>query len=360
MPLEDIYRQMLVDAGYSFDKYDIGGAGGSVQIDPIWMYDYYDAVVWFTGPRFAAHLFDKEAQEAIRTYLAGGGNVVLCGDRIAYAMAQAGGNEDLLDGDFLGGIMGCTYQEEMEGPFEKPFVYMDAADTVSVFGTPVDIDLGPLVIYREYPYLKEMSYVLTDTIPLPVGYTAQQILRVTNPGLVANADGAIYVEYQDTGQCVFVNFDMCAMVNHWATSCTGVTPDPAPDFNPGYYYGRVDLMRAILDDLFELSTAGSSTPRDSGPGATYRWALGQNSPNPVGAATEIRFEVAHTSDVSIRVYNAMGQLVRVLKHERMDPGRYSVAWDCTNQAGGHVSSGVYFYKMEAGQFSATRKMLVVK
>jgi flagellar hook assembly protein FlgD len=56
----------------------------------------------------------------------------------------------------------------------------------------------------------------------------------------------------------------------------------------------------------------------------------------------------------------MGQLVRTLENKRLDPGRYSTHWDGTNASGQRVSSGVYFYKMEAGQFGATKKMLVVK
>ena len=78
----------------------------------------YDAVVWFTGPYFSNYLFDKEAQIAIRAYLADGGKVVLCGDRIAYDMAVVG--EDSLGGEFLAGVLGTTYQEEMEGAFDKP------------------------------------------------------------------------------------------------------------------------------------------------------------------------------------------------------------------------------------------------
>ena len=83
-------------------------------------------------------------------------------------------------------------------------------------------------------------------------------------------------------------------------------------------------------------------------------------PNPVASTTEIRFEVARTSNMSIKVYNAMGQLVRTLENGRMEPGRYSSHWDGANASGNRVSSGVYFYKMEAGTFAATKKMLLVR
>jgi hypothetical protein len=359
VPPEDIYEATLRDAGYCYDKYDISGAGSNQHIHPLQLTDY-DAIVWFTGPYFSNYLFDKEAQQAIKAYLASGGKVVLCGDRIAYNMSVVG--EDSLGGEFLAGIMGCTYQEEMESPFTKPFVYAEAAPTVNVFGSPVAIPLDSVVVYRECPYLKDMSYVETNTSP-PGGYVVQELLDVLNTGpTYNNSDGAVYVEYNNAGQCVYVNFDLSAVATHTATYCSGTTPDGAPEFDAGYYYGRVDLMRVILYNLFGLPplSGGGGTSGVEPPKAMYQWALSQNSPNPLTSGTRIDFEVARTSDVSIKVYNAMGQLVQVLKDGRVDPGRYSVAWDGRNQAGERVSSGVYFYKMEGDRFFATKKMLVVK
>jgi hypothetical protein len=183
---------------------------------------------------------------------------------------------------------------------------------------------------------------------------------VLNPGPNFPAsDAGIYVEYQGRGQAAYIGFDLTAAGTHTAGYCTGVTPVPAPDFDPGYYYGRVDLIRAILFNIFGLpASAGSAVPEP--PKVAFQWALSQSTPNPQAGSAEIRFEVATVSNVSLKVYNAMGQVVRVLKNERMEPGGHMAVWDGTNQAGQHVSSGVYFYSMEADKFKATRKMLVVK
>jgi hypothetical protein len=371
VPLEDIYEETLSDAGYCFDKYDVSGAGSNVHIHPIEFGQQYpppagglmyDAVVWFTGPYFSNYLFDKEAQIALRSYMNSGGKIVLAGDRIAYNMAVVG--EDSIGGEFLNGIMGCQYIEEMEGAFTKPYTYLEAAPSVQVFGGTVPIPMDSLLVYRECPYLKDMSYVVASSQP-DTGYVAQSLLYVLNPSATADpADGAIYVEKPaEGGQCVFIDFDLCAMATHQATECDGSHDPGTPAYAPGYYYGRVDLMRTILEDIFNLSPpfpggggGHSGTPKET----QFRWALGQNMPNPVARTTEIRFEVARSSDISIKVYNAMGQLVRTLKDGRVQPGRYSVHWDGTNTSGEKVSSGVYFYKMEAGKFQATKKMLIVK
>jgi hypothetical protein len=182
-----------------------------------------------------------------------------------------------------------------------------------------------------------------------------------SPGGVAHADAATYVEYLGSGQCVFADFDLCSTVNHRVGECSGVTPTPAPDFNAGYYYGRVDLMRTILYTIFGLPpVSGGGGASGVEPKATYQWALSQNVPNPVVSGTEIWYEVARASQVSIKVYNALGQVVQVLKDDQMEPGRYSLVWDGHNRSGEKVSSGVYFYKMEAGEYSGVKKMLVVK
>jgi hypothetical protein len=363
--LEDMYENTLRDAGYCYDKYDITGAGTNAEIHPIWFSDY-DAVVWFTGPYFSNYLFWKKAQQALRAYLADSGKVVICGDRIAFDMAPTslGGNgDDSLGGEFLAGVLGTTYQKEMETAFSPgglPFVYASAAPTVSVFGTPVAIGLDSVLIYRECPYLKDMSYIQVKASP-PAGYTAQPLLHMANPIGVTHADEATYVEYQGKGQCVFVNFDLSAVVNHVATYCDGNSVSPAPDFVAGVYAGRVDLMRTILEDIFGLpSNGGGGTSKVTPPATTYRWALGQNSPNPCVARTAISYELATPGLVSVRVYNAAGQAVRTLVSEHMDAGPHVASWDGTSEGGARVASGVYFYKMETGQFSATKKMLVVK
>jgi hypothetical protein len=134
-----------------------------------------------------------------------------------------------------------------------------------------------------------------------------------------------------------------------------------PGFDSGTYDGRVELMRAILEDLFDLPSIGGGGPAGVPvPDAAHRWGLAQNVPNPCTGTTEIRYSISRRCWVELKVYNALGQVVRVLEDGRRNPGSYVVHWDGLNTAGGLVSSGVYFYKIEAGSFTATRKMLVLR
>ena len=89
-------------------------------------------------------------------------------------------------------------------------------------------------------------------------------------------------------------------------------------------------------------------------------ALHGNYPNPFNPETTISYSVKDAGAVSIEIYNAKGQLVRTLVNEHKATGNYSIVWngrDNNNQA---VSSGVYFYKMLAGKYSSTRKMILMK
>jgi len=91
----------------------------------------------------------------------------------------------------------------------------------------------------------------------------------------------------------------------------------------------------------------------------------QNYPNPFNPETWIPYKLREPAEVVIRVYDATGQLVRTLDLGQHSAGFYlgstrAARWDGLNSAGEKVTSGVYFYQIEAGEFSAVRKMLIVK
>ncbi|MGD9401758.1 MAG: FlgD immunoglobulin-like domain containing protein [bacterium] len=360
--LRGIYERVLVDAGYCFDTYDIHGAGTGFAIQcPD--FSAYDCVVWFTGPEAEENLFSTRGVIAINIYFDGGGKVVMAGDRISYYLSQYGCMPYPCDPEvyLLINTLGCDYLEEMAAADVKPFIYLEGADTLQVFGMPTPIDLGSLLVYRACPdVFRGMSWVKAKSSSYP-GYTAQPLLEVLNPD-VSVAHGAIYAESPAGGQAVFINSGLSSFISHETQYCDGLTPDPVPDFDPGVYEGRVDLVRVILEDIMGLPSAGSGaggtaeTPAD----AIYAWRLARNAPNPFSAATEIRYVVQSRRKVTINVYDTMGRLVRTLVDTDTAPGIHSTCWDGRDSRGRRASGGIYFCKMEAGDFTASRKMILAR
>ena len=91
------------------------------------------------------------------------------------------------------------------------------------------------------------------------------------------------------------------------------------------------------------------------------FALANNYPNPFNPATTIKYALPQAADVELTVYNVVGQPVRTLVAEHQSAGRYVVEWDATNDNGHSLSSGMYFYRLEAGgEFREVKKMLLLK
>lgn len=90
------------------------------------------------------------------------------------------------------------------------------------------------------------------------------------------------------------------------------------------------------------------------------FALGQNTPNPFNPTTTIDFALPKASNVRVEVFNILGQKVTTLVDEYLSAGFKRVDWDGTDATGRAVASGVYLYKMTAGDFSETKKMMLMK
>ncbi len=90
------------------------------------------------------------------------------------------------------------------------------------------------------------------------------------------------------------------------------------------------------------------------------YALFQNYPNPFNPSTTIEFALSSASNVTLEIFNIVGQKVRTLVSERMIAGGYQAVWDGRDNRGTTVGTGVYIYRLTANDFVQTRKMLLVK
>jgi hypothetical protein len=134
-----------------------------------------------------------------------------------------------------------------------------------------------------------------------------------------------------------------------------------------YFEGLIDDVRiynvALTEDdvkaLYQESITPTAVKNQSAIEPT-NFALGQNYPNPFNPQTQIDYQVPKAANVNISVYSIIGQVVTTLVDEVKNPGYYSVSWNARDQNGLRVSSGIYIARMVSNNYSATRKLILLK
>ncbi len=134
----------------------------------------------------------------------------------------------------------------------------------------------------------------------------------------------------------------------------------------GGYHNMIHLwdLGVALDDLEDMEDTDEGIEReDTAPQQSAE--LLPNFPNPFNPETWIPYHLSNNADVGISIYDSKGELVRWLDLGHQAAGHYTdrtkaAYWDGRNEFGEHVASGLYFYRLTAGDYSATRKMLILK
>jgi len=132
--------------------------------------------------------------------------------------------------------------------------------------------------------------------------------------------------------------ELMYVYNEWANDVPNVQ-----SLTPEFQGGSVAL---------ESRTPAAALPTEFG--------LSQNVPNPFNPSTIVEYALPKDAQVNLSVYNVLGQHVTTLVNEMQRAGRQTVTWDGTDASGVSVASGVYFYKLRAGDYSNTKKMLLLK
>jgi hypothetical protein len=110
-----------------------------------------------------------------------------------------------------------------------------------------------------------------------------------------------------------------------------------------------DTVNFYLDTLNVIGIVNINT------NVPDNFSLGQNYPNPFNPQTKIRFQLKNTSYTELKIYDVLGMEVKSLVKESLKPGEYEVSFNAAN-----MPSGVYFYRLNAGEFTETRRMVLVK
>ncbi len=129
---------------------------------------------------------------------------------------------------------------------------------------------------------------------------------------------------------------------------------------PIYFIQEAQACSLLHRALSDLGMYPSAVEEEEGSNLPLTFSLKQNFPNPFNSETVIEYFLPQVSRVKITIYNLLGQRVKVLLNARESAGNKKVTWDGKNGRGEVVSSGIYFYRIEADEFTQTKRMVLLK
>jgi hypothetical protein len=336
-------------------------------------HDSYDdiAIAYYNTDNVGIYMNNGDSSFTFLTKYATGSSAW---DVISYDL-NADDHDDLLVLDYiLGEILVLLNQGVGTGYFAAPVSYPS-----TVTGSPSQISLGDLVgdasvdvvaavggTYGGYEIFTGNgdgtfgTGVFTDSIGYPVSLAITDLDNDTDPDL------AMAFIITDS-MAVVINEGGGTLSNAVKYDC-GTTGNAAVftyanDFD-GDNYDDIAIANYDLNSITVLINNGSggfTDVDDNGSDALPNgYQLAHNYPNPFNPVTNIEYSLPRRSNVRIDVFNMLGQKVRTLVNREESAGSHSVTWDGTNSAGKAVSTGVYFYRFQAGDHVETKKMLLLK
>ncbi|HEX9652462.1 MAG TPA: T9SS type A sorting domain-containing protein, partial [bacterium] len=125
--------------------------------------------------------------------------------------------------------------------------------------------------------------------------------------------------------------------------------EPNIIYSQSYYSWTIEkwVFDGDLGTLVSVERIAENTPE--------HFTLKQNYPNPFNPSTTIEFEIQRTEHVELSIYSVLGQRVATLVNERLSPGSYKATFDASG-----LTSGIFFYRLEAGSFKEVKKMILTK
>jgi len=134
-------------------------------------------------------------------------------------------------------------------------------------------------------------------------------------------------------------------------------------FVTGHYRGTAFFGDAFLvsgiNNIFVAKIGFTTLVSDEPNNSIFPYSLAQNYPNPFYNVTKLSYEVKDRFPIRIDVFNSKGQFITTLVNEIKESGCYNVTWNGTDNLGNSVASGIYYYRMHAGKYQTSRRMLLL-
>ncbi len=282
----------------------------AAQTDPP-DWDEYSLIIWSDGSDVTP-VAEEGYRQALIDYVDAGGRLLIEGGELSYDAASYPG-------------------------------YPAFCQTVLHVGSWVADKSGDLILNEEYPTHPLATYPnpLPHTIQFSFGNYGDQDASQALPDAYVVYDCSleegkagilVYSDEFQRPQIVFYSFALLAV----SDSTT-----------------RGELLENTVSYL--LNGGQVSVPQQIMEPLPQRYQLAANYPNPFNSTTRIRYALPQETKVRLEVFNILGQRVATLVNRVQKPGYYNILWDVTS-----LSSGIYFYRLEAGEFTRTRELILLR
>ncbi|HET9887070.1 MAG TPA: FlgD immunoglobulin-like domain containing protein [bacterium] len=342
------------EAAPQWDVYDVMGAGSSVQSEPRGLSNTalglggflddagnpnYDVLIWTHGAFISS--FEESTLPDLKTYLDRNGNLLACGDDVAFDLtfgAVDGGFE------FLSAYLGTDFPSTADDATVDRNLTMTGSGGTSLAG----VELG---LYGDCPSRRDFDR-LTQAPP-QVG-SQNSVLATYTDGDAADNGRAAFIKNvrrgldntfgtADDGVAVLSGFDVSALLSDASRACA---------------LGRVlaSDMAITLAVPPACIANGVAAPEVVATGFEFSLA----SVNPFRDRAELQLSMSRRERVTVIVYNVLGEKIRVLLDGTLDAGVRRIEWDGKSDDGSQAPSGIYFARLKAGSREETRKLALLR
>jgi aminopeptidase N len=309
---EQYFHQPMSLAKIYKNNWEIYSQGNLAYSDVI---QNYQTVIWFTGDDKQTSLTSDE-QQAITEFLDNGGNLLLTGQNIGYDLVADGTPGDSL---FFANYL---HSELLADSIQATMI-------MGISGDPI-------------------SDKLFLNIDARVGGAGNQ----TTPSAIAPInDAQTFLKYLPSQSSAGIRY---------YDETKGSRLVYLPFGYEGISGPYEDSAEKFLNQIFNWFSGETDVKKYVSTVIPKEFNLEQNYPNPFNPITKIKFHLPKENFITLSIYNLMGQIIKKLMSEKLQPGIYEKFWDGTNNNGEKVASGIYIYKLKSDSYSSAKKLILTK
>jgi M6 family metalloprotease-like protein len=401
LPVEEFFTTALDNVEEMFDHWDYWRAGAP---DSSWLRTY-ETVIWFTG--HAGSTLTPEDQAHLAAFLDSGGKLFISGQDIATELQSSSFLSEYLHAEWIAdnseeGFISGVQGDPIGGSINMITISGDECADIQISPDAIDPmpEASTMLTYEPSGRAAGIRYADGyKMVYLAFGFEAieaiaqdPEVLRATILDNIlrwlravpmkgdVNEDGQVNILDVVWAVNVILQLVEPTPSLEWASDCNGDGNVNVLDAigivnvvlglgecEPGLSKTNLtpEVMEVFerLEPYFSAESFQQLMTLVRGFNAPVQFSLAQNYPNPFNPETDIRYQISDGSSPThtvLKVYNILGQEVKTLVDKAQEPGNYVVTWNGKDHSGNEVSSGVYFYRIEAGDFIQTKRMVLLK